>query len=166
MWPEHVPVLIAGGGTVGLSAALFLAHHRVDALVVERQAGPSPHPRATGVGPRTVEFFREVGIEAEVDAAAVDVAGGGGKVSGETLATADLSAAAAASAASERRSRVGPNEGRAVSSADSHGCRSSVLRWDRAMAVRSRRQSPEGSGCSPTQTASTMSSTSSSRLRT
>jgi putative polyketide hydroxylase len=95
MWPEHVPVLVVGGGTVGLSAALFLAHHGVEVLVVERQPGPSPHPRATGVGPRTVEFFREVGIEAEVDAAAVDVAGGGGKVSGRTLATADLSAAAA-----------------------------------------------------------------------
>ncbi len=50
-----MPVLIAGGGTVGLSAALFLAHHGVDALVVERRAGPSPHPRATGIGPRTVE---------------------------------------------------------------------------------------------------------------
>src|SRR4051812_44254778 len=95
MAPEHVPVLVAGGGTVGLSASLFLAHHGVEVLVVERQAGPSPHPRATGVGPRTVEFFREVGIEAQVDAAAVDVAGGGGKVSGVTLATADLGAAAA-----------------------------------------------------------------------
>src|SRR3954470_2763123 len=95
MWPEHVPVLIAGGGTVGLSAALFLAHHGVEVLVVERQAGPSPHPRATGVGPRTVEFFREVGIEAAVDAAAVDVAGAGGKISSGTLATADLTAAGA-----------------------------------------------------------------------
>src|SRR3954463_3721633 len=94
MWPEHVPVLIAGGGTVGLSAALFLAHHGVDVLVAERQAGPSPHPRATGVGPRTVEFFREGGVEAAGAAAAVAVAGGGGKISAETLATADLRAAA------------------------------------------------------------------------
>jgi putative polyketide hydroxylase len=41
----RVPVLIAGGGTVGLSAALFLAHHGVATLLVERQAAPSPHPR-------------------------------------------------------------------------------------------------------------------------
>ncbi|WP_214402450.1 FAD-dependent monooxygenase [Pseudonocardia lacus] len=96
MWPEHVPVLVAGGGTVGLSAALFLAHHGVDTLVVERQAGPSPHPRATGVGARTVEFFREVGIEAQVDAAAADMSTGMlGKVSGATLATADLRGATA-----------------------------------------------------------------------
>jgi 2-polyprenyl-6-methoxyphenol hydroxylase-like FAD-dependent oxidoreductase len=108
MWPEHVPVLIAGGGTVGLSAALFLAHHGVDVLVVERQAGPSPHPRATGVGPRTVEFFREVGIEAAVDAAAVDAAGGGGKVSAETLATADLRAAAAPRPAQNQFREVSP----------------------------------------------------------
>jgi putative polyketide hydroxylase len=108
MWPEHIPVLIAGGGTVGLSTALFLAHHGVDTLVVERQAGPSPHPRATGVGPRTVEFFREVGIEAAVDAAAVDVAGGGGKVSAETLAGADLSAATAPRPAANQFHAVSP----------------------------------------------------------
>jgi putative polyketide hydroxylase len=48
--PEtHIPVLIAGGGTVGLSAALFLAHHGVATLVVEHQAAPSPHPQGPGV---------------------------------------------------------------------------------------------------------------------
>jgi putative polyketide hydroxylase len=30
----RAPVLIAGGGTVGLSAALFLAHHGVAVVVV------------------------------------------------------------------------------------------------------------------------------------
>src|SRR3954464_13964370 len=109
MWPEHVPVLVAGGGTVGVSAALFLAHHGVEVLVVERQAGPSPHPRATGVGPRTVEFFREVGLQAAVAAAAVDVAGGGGKVSAETLATADLSAATVPRPAQNQFREVSPS---------------------------------------------------------
>ena len=90
---RHVPVLIAGGGTVGLSAALFLAHHGVPALLVERQDAPSIHPRATGVGPRTVEFLREVGIADEVDAVAVDMSTGGlGKFSAVTLAGADLPA--------------------------------------------------------------------------
>jgi putative polyketide hydroxylase len=90
---RHVPVLIAGGGTVGLSAALFLAHHGVSALLVERQDAPSIHPRATGVGPRTVEFLREVGIADEVDAVAVDMSSGGmGKIGAVTLAGADLAA--------------------------------------------------------------------------
>jgi putative polyketide hydroxylase len=89
------PVLIAGGGTVGLSMALFLAHHGVRPLVVESQGGPSIHPRATGVGQRTVEFFHEVGIADAVNAAAIDMSTGGlGKISVETLATADLPAMA------------------------------------------------------------------------
>ncbi|ARF57789.1 FAD-dependent monooxygenase [Streptomyces gilvosporeus] len=92
----RVPVLIAGGGTVGLSAALFLAHHGIASLVAESQAGPSCHPRATGLGPRTVEFLRETGIEEAVGAVAVDMSTGGlGKISARTLAEADLSAAAA-----------------------------------------------------------------------
>ncbi|MQY08373.1 FAD-dependent monooxygenase [Actinomadura macrotermitis] len=87
----HVPVLIAGGGTVGLSTALFLAHHGVAPLVAEGQDGPSVHPRATGVGPRTVEFLREVGIEDAVNAVAVDMSAGNlGKISAETLAQAVL----------------------------------------------------------------------------
>lgn len=85
-------------GTVGLFVALLLAHHGVDSLLVERQDGPSIHPRATGVGPRTVEFMREVGIEAAVSAAAVDMSAvrSLGKISAETLAQADLAGAAAA----------------------------------------------------------------------
>ena len=88
-------VVIAGGGSVGLAGALFLAHHGVDVLVVERQDGPAIHPRATGIGPRTVEFFREVGIEAAVNAAAIDFAGRRrfGKVRATTLAAAKLTTA-------------------------------------------------------------------------
>ncbi|MEU8437220.1 FAD-dependent monooxygenase [Streptomyces sp. NPDC029216] len=95
MSEARIPVLIAGGGTVGLSTALFLAHHGVQALVAERQDGPSLHPRATGVGQRTVEFLREVGIEEAVNAVAVDMSGGSlGKISVHTLAGADLPALA------------------------------------------------------------------------
>lgn len=44
MMQTRIPVLIAGGGTVGLAAALFLSGKGVDALIVEQQDGPSPHP--------------------------------------------------------------------------------------------------------------------------
>src|SRR4051794_23839426 len=86
---QHVPVLIAGGGTVGLSAALFLAHHGVSALAVERRGALSIHPRALGVGVRTVEIFREVGIAERVLAAGRRLATGQGRISARTLAGAD-----------------------------------------------------------------------------
>ncbi|MDF3288105.1 FAD-dependent oxidoreductase [Streptomyces silvisoli] len=46
-----LPVLIAGGGTVGLTTAVFLGHHGVPSLVVERRTAPSNHPRALGLSP-------------------------------------------------------------------------------------------------------------------
>jgi len=93
MSETRVPVLIAGGGTVGLAAALFLADHGVRALVVERQPGPSIHPRATGLGVRTMEMLRQAGLEEAVNAAAIDMSGGSlGKISTTTLAAADLAA--------------------------------------------------------------------------
>ncbi|CAM5424496.1 FAD-dependent monooxygenase [Streptomyces avidinii] len=69
--PTRVPVLVVGGGTVGLAAALFLGRHGVPALVVERQPGPMQHPRALGVNERTMELFREAGLEEAVRAASV-----------------------------------------------------------------------------------------------
>ena len=92
---QHVPVLIAGGGTVGLSAALFLAHHGVPALAVERRPGLSIHPRALGIGPRTLEIFRQVGLEDPVLAVGGRLAGGRGRISVSTLAAADWAALSA-----------------------------------------------------------------------
>lgn len=68
---SDVPVLIVGGGTVGLATAVFLGHHGVRSMVVERRTVPSNHPRALGVSPRTLELFREVGLRAELDTVAV-----------------------------------------------------------------------------------------------
>ncbi|WP_407550939.1 FAD-dependent oxidoreductase [Streptomyces sp. Pv4-95] len=56
-------VLIAGGSLVGLSTAVFLAHHNVPCTVVERHPGTSIHPRAVGYYPRTAELLRTVGVE-------------------------------------------------------------------------------------------------------
>jgi 2-polyprenyl-6-methoxyphenol hydroxylase-like FAD-dependent oxidoreductase len=65
---EETPVLISGGGLVGLSAAMFLAQHGVAALVVEKLKSPSPLPRAAFFHMRTLELFREAGIEPAVRA--------------------------------------------------------------------------------------------------
>ena len=83
--PVLVPVLVVGGGSVGLLTAALLAHHGVPAVLVERRPGPSVHPRATGVGSRTVEVLRELGLDAAVDAAAVDLRGGAGKAVARTV---------------------------------------------------------------------------------
>lgn len=93
MADKKIPVLIAGGGSVGLATALFLADQGVDALVVEAQDGPSAHPRATGLGSRTAEMLRAVGLQEAVDAVCVDMVSGGlGKISVRTLAETDFAA--------------------------------------------------------------------------
>jgi putative polyketide hydroxylase len=58
--------LIVGGGITGLSTALFLAHHGVHPLLVERHPDLLIHPRARGFTPRTVEIYRQVGLEAAI----------------------------------------------------------------------------------------------------
>src|SRR6516225_6957157 len=63
--PDY-PVVIAGGGLIGLSAAMFLAQQGVASLVVERLRGGSPLPRAAHFHMRTLELFRLAGIEDEV----------------------------------------------------------------------------------------------------
>ncbi|SFQ65195.1 putative polyketide hydroxylase [Amycolatopsis arida] len=65
-------VLVVGGGIVGLTAAAFLARHGVPVTLVERHPGTSVHPRAWGWYPRTMELWRELGIE---DAVLAEAAG-------------------------------------------------------------------------------------------
>ena len=60
---DEVPVLIAGGGLVGLSTAMFLAQHGVPSLAIERLEDASPLPRAAHFHMRTLELFRLAGIE-------------------------------------------------------------------------------------------------------
>jgi 2-polyprenyl-6-methoxyphenol hydroxylase-like FAD-dependent oxidoreductase len=68
MYDEEVPVLIVGGGPVGLSAALFLSAQGVAPLLVEKRDGTSLLPRAPGLQARTMEIFRSVGIVDDVRA--------------------------------------------------------------------------------------------------
>jgi 2-polyprenyl-6-methoxyphenol hydroxylase-like FAD-dependent oxidoreductase len=60
------PVVIAGGGLVGMASAAFLARHGVAALVVERIRGGSPLPRAAHFHLRTMELLRAIGVEGDV----------------------------------------------------------------------------------------------------
>jgi 2-polyprenyl-6-methoxyphenol hydroxylase-like FAD-dependent oxidoreductase len=70
MAESNVPVLIIGGGPVGLSASLLLSRHGVRSLLVERHPGTSIHPKARGLNVRTLELFRVWGVEPAVRTAA------------------------------------------------------------------------------------------------
>jgi len=69
MYDERTPLLIVGGGLVGLSAAVFLSWQGVPCLLVERHPDLLIHPRARGFTPRTVELYRQVGLEPAIQAA-------------------------------------------------------------------------------------------------
>lgn len=60
---ERTSVLIVGGGLVGLSTALFLSWHGIRSVLVERHPDLLIHPRARGFTPRTVELYRQTGLE-------------------------------------------------------------------------------------------------------
>ena len=65
----EVPVLIVGGGPVGLTASLLLSRLGIKSLLVERHPGTAIHPKARGINARTMEIFHQQGIEDEVRAA-------------------------------------------------------------------------------------------------
>lgn len=47
---DEVPVLIAGGGLVGLCAAAFLEQRGIRSIAIERLKARSPLPRAAPIG--------------------------------------------------------------------------------------------------------------------
>jgi putative polyketide hydroxylase len=59
-------VLVVGAGPAGLATALTALRHGARVLVVERRAGTSTVPRATGVSTRTMELFRFWGVDRAV----------------------------------------------------------------------------------------------------
>ena len=63
----HTDVLVVGAGPAGLTASAFLAEQGVDAITLSRHPGTAPQPRATIMNQRTVEVFRDLGIEPEFD---------------------------------------------------------------------------------------------------
>jgi putative polyketide hydroxylase len=61
--PAKIPVLIVGGGPVGLSMSLLLSHYGIRSLLVEQHPGTSTYPKARLLKARMMEIFRQLGIE-------------------------------------------------------------------------------------------------------
>ena len=60
---KEIPVLICGGGSVGLSLAAELGWRNVECLVFDQGEALNPHPRANAVANRTMEYYRRWGID-------------------------------------------------------------------------------------------------------
>lgn len=95
----RVPVLIVGGGLVGLTLSLLLTRHGVPHLLVEQRSGPSLHPRARGLNARSMEVMGALGLDAAVRDAGRDIAASHGILQGASVVAAlgavDVSARAA-----------------------------------------------------------------------
>jgi 2-polyprenyl-6-methoxyphenol hydroxylase-like FAD-dependent oxidoreductase len=91
MSERHTPVLVVGGSLVGLSTSALLAQHRVPHLLVESHVGTAIHPRAASFHQRTMEIFRSIGLQEEIEeVAGREFAQGGAIVAVESLAGREL----------------------------------------------------------------------------
>jgi len=76
--PVEVPFLIVGAGPVGLTASAVLSERGREHLIIDRRDGPIRHPAAHAINARTLEIFRQAGLDmAAIDAVAADPAEAG-----------------------------------------------------------------------------------------
>ncbi|MEV6399161.1 FAD-dependent monooxygenase [Streptomyces sp. NPDC051907] len=68
MYDVKIPVLIVGGGPVGLSTALFSGRRGVRTMLLEKRDSTSMLPRAPGLQARTMELFRAAGLGKDIRA--------------------------------------------------------------------------------------------------
>ncbi|VTU28381.1 2,4-dichlorophenol 6-monooxygenase [Variovorax sp. PBS-H4] len=65
---QDTQVFIVGGGPVGLAMAVLLDRFEVPFVVVERNPSTTNHPKSRGCWPRTMELFRQWGVEDKIRA--------------------------------------------------------------------------------------------------
>ena len=68
---KHVPVVIAGGGPVGMTLGRTLATLGVRCLLVERNPSTTRHPKMDITNGRSMELFRRLGVADKLRAVAV-----------------------------------------------------------------------------------------------
>ena len=59
---ENLPVLIAGGGPVGLLLATVLSHYGVRSVILERNCDTTKWPKMDLTNARSMELFRRLGL--------------------------------------------------------------------------------------------------------
>ncbi|WP_326536016.1 FAD-dependent monooxygenase [Pseudorhodoferax sp.] len=85
-----VPVLIVGGGPVGLTTSLLLSLAGIESLLVERHPGTAILPKARGINARTMEMYRQIGLEDEIRAVGMPARFTGMILWAESLAGAEI----------------------------------------------------------------------------
>ena len=79
-------VLVVGAGPVGLTASIALSQNGVGHVVVERHPSTSIAPKARGINARTMEMYRQMGVEDDIRAAGMPAQFGGMILWAESLA--------------------------------------------------------------------------------
>lgn len=74
--PAHVPVLIVGGGPVGLTLAALLAHYGIASLTLEADDGYCDGSRAICISRRSQEILGWIGADAALNATGLPWTGG------------------------------------------------------------------------------------------
>jgi len=111
-------VLVVGAGPVGLTTSIALSQHGVRHVLVERHPGTSVAPKARGINARTMEMYRQMGVEDDIRAAGMPARFGGMILWAESLAGKEIN-------------RLTPGratpEGKAMSPVTNCGCSQDVL---------------------------------------
>lgn len=111
-------VVVVGAGPVGLTTSIALSQHNVRHVVVERHPSTSVAPKARGINARTMEMYRQMGVEDDIRAAGMPARFGGMILWAESLAGKEIN-------------RLTPGratpEGRSMSPVGNCGCSQDLL---------------------------------------
>lgn len=61
--PTQIPVLIIGGGPIGLLAGLLLGKRGISSVILEKHAQRLGQPKAHAINPRSLEILRQAGVD-------------------------------------------------------------------------------------------------------
>lgn len=85
MASDDIPVLIVGGGPVGLATSILCSFHGIRSLLVECHPGTSIYPKARYINERTMEILRQAGAELAIRETEIFPAGEGQMGSGPSV---------------------------------------------------------------------------------